>query len=183
MQSIKITCKTKLQYGNCQSFWILIAKMIFQQYKSQKWIQHPWIMWNWGITLASETKSTKVTRNGNFQYGHWQPSWISVANITFKPCKSQKWIQCPWIIWNKGVILASETKSTKITRNGNVQYGHWQPSWTSVENMISQRGSISYMEEYIEKYQCTKFHDFTIKCRIGLSICSTINNTHQIRET
>ena len=138
MQSTKITCKNKLQYGNCQPFWILIAKMIFQQYKSQKWIQHPWIMWNWGITLASETKSTKVTRNGNFQYGHWQPSWISVANITFKPCKSQKWIQCPWIIWNKGVILASETKSTKIMPNGNVQCGHWQPSWISVEKITFQ---------------------------------------------
>ena len=134
-ESTKITC---LQYGNCQPFWISIAKMIFQQHKSQKWIQQPWIMWNGGITLDSETKSTKIARNGNFQNGHWQPSWISVAKIIFQPCKSQKWIHCPWNMWKRGITLASETKSTEITRNGNFQYDHWWPSWMSVaKNNIS----------------------------------------------
>ena len=138
MKSTKITCKTNLQYGNCQPFWISIATMMFQQYQPQKWIQHPWIMWNRGITLASETKSTKITLYGNFQYGHWQPSLILVAKITFQPRKSQKWIQCPWMIWNKGITLASETESTKIMRNGKFQYGHWQPSWISVAKIIFQ---------------------------------------------
>ena len=55
-------------------------------------------------------------------------------------------------MWNTGITLASEMKTTKITRNGNFQYGHWQPSWISVENMIFQRGSISYMKEYNNKY-------------------------------
>ena len=118
-------------------------KITFQPGKSQKWIQCPWIIWNRGITLTSETKSTYITRNGNFQYGHWQPSWISAAKIKFQPYKSQKWIQCPWFILNGVITLASETKSTKITRNGNFQYGHWQPSWISVVNMIFQCGFIS----------------------------------------